>query len=213
MDVLRTEFRKKYFRSLVDFLKVEREDKVIYPPCGEIYSAFNYCPLSQLKVVILGQDPYHGPDQAHGLAFSIVSHETFPPSLRNIFKELQSDLGCPMPEYGSLEKWARQGVFLLNSCLTVEQGKPASHSGMGWEIFTDAVIRTVSKEKNNVVFILWGKFAESKAVFLDTSKHYVLKSSHPSPLSAHRGFLGSKPFSKTNEYLVGQGIEPIDWYL
>jgi len=211
---LSKEFDKEYMLALKDFLKKEYQSgKIIYPSGKEYFSAFNMTPFEKVKVVIIGQDPYHGPDQAHGLCFSVKEGIQFPPSLLNIFKELESDVGCNRPQNGSLIKWAKQGVLLLNSVLTVENGKAASHQGKGWEQFTDEVIRTLNQERENIVFILWGAYAQKKAAFVDRKKHFVIESPHPSPLSSHRGFFGSKPFSKANNYLKSKGIKPIDWSL
>ncbi|MGJ7032870.1 uracil-DNA glycosylase [Niabella hirudinis] len=209
---LAEEFQKPYFESLVQHLKMEKQaGKVIYPAGKNIFNAFNTTPFDQVKVLLLGQDPYHGPGQAHGLCFSVQKGVPPPPSLVNIYKELKADLGVPAPESGDLTHWAQQGVFMLNASLTVRAGEPMSHSKIGWATFTDAVIRKVSEHKTHVVFILWGKFAQEKAALIDASKHLILRSAHPSPLSAYNGFFGSRPFSKTNEYLVTQGIDPIDW--
>lgn len=208
------EFDKDYMTSLRAFLKAEKKaGKVIYPEGPEYFRAFELTPFDQVKVVILGQDPYHGPGQAHGLCFSVQQDVRIPPSLVNMYKELEQDLGIPAANHGYLEHWAAQGVLLLNSVLTVEQGRAASHQGKGWEQFTDEVIAQLNAEREGLVFILWGSYAQKKGNFIDTSKHLVLKSVHPSPLSAHRGFFGSRPFSKTNTYLEQQGLSPIDWQL
>ena len=188
--------------------------KIIYPPGPLIFNAFNQTPFSRVKVVILGQDPYHNPEQAHGLSFSVPNGIKPPPSLMNIYKEIQRDTGIPMPaEYGNLTKWAEQGVLLLNAILTVRANEPASHSKIGWMNFTDAVMKKISDEKKGVVFLLWGKFAQEKQLLIDETRHFVLKAAHPSPFSADKGFFGCKHFSKTNEILAGQGLEPIDWKL
>ncbi|SDC07983.1 uracil-DNA glycosylase [Niabella drilacis] len=209
---LEEEFQKPYFESLVQHLKTEKQaGKIIYPAGKNIFNAFNTTPFDHVKVLLLGQDPYHGPGQAHGLCFSVQKGVPPPPSLVNIYKELKADLGVPIPASGDLTHWAQQGVFMLNASLTVRAGEPMSHSKIGWATFTDAVIRKVSEHKTHVVFILWGKFAQEKASLIDASKHLILRSAHPSPLSAHNGFLGSRPFSKTNEYLAAHGIDPIDW--
>jgi uracil-DNA glycosylase len=209
---LKSEFTKPYFLQIVNFLKTEKEaGKVIYPPGKLIFNAFDSTPFDNVKVVILGQDPYHGPGQAHGLCFSVQDGVPPPPSLVNIYKEINSDIGAPIPRSGNLTKWANQGVLLLNATLTVRAAEANSHSKIGWQDFTNAVIRKVSEDKTNVVFLLWGKFAQDKQVLIDESKHLILKSAHPSPLSAHNGFLGNKHFSKTNEYLVKNGKDPIDW--
>jgi uracil-DNA glycosylase len=213
-EALQDEFSKEYFKHLKKFLKEEKAmGKKIYPLGKDIFAAFNLTPFDKVKVVLLGQDPYHGERQAHGLSFSVLDDVKAPPSLQNIFKELQEDLNIPIPKSGNLTKWAKQGVFLLNAILTVEAHKPASHQKKGWEEFTDAVIKTLSDKKKGLVFILWGKFAQSKAELIDTSKHYILQSTHPSPYSADRGFFGSKPFSKTNKILEKEGKKPIDWDL
>lgn len=213
-EVLEDEFKKPYFKQLVDHIKTEKEQgKVIFPPGSLIFNAFEKTPFEKVKVVILGQDPYHGPRQAHGLSFSVQKGVPEPPSLVNIFKELYDDVGVPIPKHGNLEKWAEQGVLLLNASLTVRAQEPMSHSKIGWHYFTDTVITKVSELKEHVVFILWGRFAQEKQKLIDTKKHYVIKSAHPSPLSAKNGFFGSRPFSKTNAYLVKHGIDPIDWSL
>ncbi|MGK2861593.1 MAG: uracil-DNA glycosylase [Chitinophagaceae bacterium] len=212
--ILQSEFDKPYFKNIPLHIKTEREQsKTIYPPGSFIFNAFNSTPFDKLKVVIIGQDPYHGPKQAHGLCFSVQNGIPPPPSLINIFKELKEDIGLMIPGHGNLTKWAQQGVFLLNASLTVRAGEPMSHSKIGWASFTDAVIKTISDHKKHVVFLLWGKFAQDKKVLIDESKHLILKAAHPSPLSAYAGFLGCKHFSKTNEYLVRNGIDPIDWSL
>lgn len=209
---LKEEFQKPYFESLAQHLKTEKQaGKVIYPAGKNIFNAFNTTPFDHVKVLLLGQDPYHGPGQAHGLCFSVQKGVPPPPSLVNIYKELKTDLGVPTPASGDLTHWAQQGVFMLNASLTVRAGEPMSHSKIGWATFTDAVIRKVSEHKTHIVFILWGKFAQEKAVLIDASKHLIIRSAHPSPLSAHNGFFGSRPFSKTNEYLTANGIDPIDW--
>lgn len=208
------EFEKDYMRELRAFLKEQHQKgKKIYPRGPDIFRAFNTTPFDSVKTVILGQDPYHGPGQAHGLSFSVPDGVPFPPSLQNIFKELHGDLGLPLPRTGNLQPWAEQGVLLLNAVLTVEHGKAASHQKKGWEIFTDAVIHRLAEEREGLVFVLWGSYAQKKAAFVDRKKHLVLESVHPSPLSAHRGFFGSKPFSKINWYLEKQGKKPIDWSL
>lgn len=213
-ELLHEEFKKPYFKNIVDHLKTERsQGKTIYPAGPNIFHAFDATPFQQVKVVILGQDPYHGPGQAHGLSFSVQPGVPPPPSLVNIYKELSEDVGIPIPRHGYLEKWAQQGVLLLNASLTVRAGEPMSHSKIGWEKFTDKVIETISAHKEHVVFLLWGKFAQSKAALIDGAKHLILRSVHPSPLSAHNGFFGSRHFSQTNQYLVKQGIDPIDWAL
>ena len=213
-EALKTEFGEPYFREVVQFLKFEKQaGKIIYPAGGNIFNAFNTTSFEKVKVVLLGQDPYHGKNQAHGLSFSVQRGVSPPPSLVNIYKELNSDLGVRIPAHGDLTHWAEQGVLLLNACLTVRAGEPASHARVGWQQFTDAVIRTVSDLKEHVVFLLWGKFAQEKQVLINEKKHLVLKAAHPSPYSADKGFFGCKHFSKTNEYLLRNGIEPIDWYI
>ena len=212
-DALAGEFGKPYFESLVRFLHKEKsEGKTIYPPGSQIFRAFDLTPVEDLKVVILGQDPYHGPGQAHGLSFSVSAGVPAPPSLKNIFKEIESDLGVRMSGYPDLEKWARQGVLLLNAVLTVRAGAAASHSKIGWEEFTDAVIRYISDNCEGVVFLLWGNFARSKSALIDHSRHHVLEAAHPSPL-ARGAFFGCRHFSQTNEILSAQGKAPIDWVL
>lgn len=212
-DALAGEFEKPYFASLVRFLHNEKsEGKKIYPPGSQIFKAFELTPVDNLKVVILGQDPYHGPGQAHGLSFSVPAGVPAPPSLKNIFKEIESDLGIRMSGYPNLEKWASQGVLLLNAVLTVQAGSAASHSKIGWEEFTDAVIRYISDNCDGVIFLLWGNFARSKSAFIDRSRHHILEAAHPSPL-ARGAFFGCRHFSKTNEILASQGKTPIDWML
>ncbi|MEQ8904052.1 uracil-DNA glycosylase [Ekhidna sp.] len=208
---LEPEFEKDYFKSLVSFLRDEYATKTIYPPGSKIFNAFDHCPFQKLKVVIVGQDPYHGPGQANGLCFSVADGVRQPPSLQNIFKEVQKDLGQPVPQSGNLERWADQGVLLLNATLTVEARKAGSHQNRGWEQFTDTVLQLVSDKKENIVFILWGAYAQKKGAFLDQQKHLILKSPHPSPFSAHSGFFGSKPFSRANQYLSSKGLTPINW--
>lgn len=213
-QVLNQEFKKNYFLQAVQHLKIEKgQGKTIYPPGKYIFNAFDTTPFDKVKVVILGQDPYHGPGQAHGLCFSVQKGVPPPPSLLNIFKELKEDIGMEIPSHGDLTHWATQGVFLLNASLTVRAGEPMSHSQIGWAPFTDAVIKTISQKKEHVVFLLWGKFAKEKISLIDTEKHLVLTAAHPSPLSAHNGFLGCKHFSTTNQYLIKNGIDPIDWHL
>ena len=212
--VLEDEFKKPYFRQIADHLKTEKEQgKIIYPPGSMIFNAFDKTPIDKVKVVILGQDPYHGPGQAHGLSFSVQKGVAPPPSLINIFKELHEDVGMPIPNHGNLEKWANQGVMLLNASLTVRAGDPMSHSKIGWHNFTDCVITKISELKEHVVFLLWGKFAQQKVELINTKKHHILKAAHPSPLSAKNGFFGCRHFSKTNTYLMKHGLDPIDWAL
>jgi uracil-DNA glycosylase len=211
---LQKEFSRDYFQQVVLHLKTERATgATIYPPGSQIFSAFELTPFDKVKAVIIGQDPYHGPGQAHGLSFSVQDGVATPPSLQNIFKELNTDLGMPIPKHGNLTKWATQGVLLLNAVLTVRAKEPGSHAKIGWMNFTDAVIKTISDQKENVVFMLWGRFAHEKQVLIDETKHHVLRAAHPSPLSAHNGFFGCKHFSITNELLVKDKIEPIDWSL
>ncbi|HET6557267.1 MAG TPA: uracil-DNA glycosylase [Prolixibacteraceae bacterium] len=208
---LAEEFEKPYFQQLTDFVKQEYASQTVYPPARLIFNAFEQCPFDKVKVVILGQDPYHGPGQAHGLCFSVNDGVDFPPSLRNIFKEVKEDTGSPIPTTGNLERWARQGVLLLNATLTVRAHQAGSHQKKGWEKFTDTAIHKVADQLQNVVFILWGNYAISKSEFIDSSKHLILKSVHPSPLSASRGFFGNRQFSAANDYLVRNGKEPINW--
>jgi len=208
---LQAEFEKDYFIRLTDFVRNEYKTTQIYPPGKLIFNAFNLCPFDKAKVVIIGQDPYHGPGQAHGLCFSVNDGVTFPPSLKNIFKEIQDDLGIPVPESGNLTRWAHQGVLLLNATLTVRAHLAGSHQKKGWEDFTDAAIRALAEQREHLVFILWGAYAQKKGAFIDRNKHLVLASAHPSPLSAYNGFFGNKHFSRANEYLKAHGIEPILW--
>ena len=212
-ELLKDEFEKDYFKNIVDFLhKEKREGKTIYPPGSLIFNAFDLTPLSNVKVVILGQDPYHGPNQAHGLSFSVPDNITPPPSLKNIYKELESDLGIKITKNGNLQEWAKQGVFLLNAVLTVRASEPTSHSNIGWHTFTDSVIKAISDNKEGVVFMLWGNFARSKRELIDKSKHLVLEAAHPSPL-ARGAFFGCKHFSQCNSYLIANGNTPINWNL
>ena len=210
-EVLAQEFEKDYFKKLSAFVHEEYRTHKIYPPAKLVFNAFDQCPFDQAKVVILGQDPYHGPDQAHGLCFSVNDGITFPPSLRNIFKELQQDVGKPIPTTGNLTDWARQGVLLLNATLTVRAGQAGSHQKKGWEEFTDAVIHQINTQKEHVVFILWGSYAIRKGEFIDQSKHLVLTSVHPSPLSASRGYFGNKHFSRANSFLKQHALGQINW--
>ncbi|MFI8491623.1 uracil-DNA glycosylase [Peribacillus butanolivorans] len=209
--LLEEEFKKNYYQELREFIKQEYSQQVIHPNQDDIFNALQFTSYKKVKVVILGQDPYHGPDQAHGLSFSVKPEVRIPPSLRNIFKELQSDLGCEVPDNGSLVKWADQGVLLLNTVLTVREGEAHSHRGKGWEIFTNQVIRLLNDRQKPVVFILWGRPAQTKIPLIDENRHKIITSVHPSPLSATRGFFGSKPFSKTNQLLKEMGESPIDW--
>lgn len=210
--VLAGEFEKPYFHQLIDFVKSEYAHHTCYPKGSEIFAAFDHCHFDDVKVVIIGQDPYHGPNQANGLCFSVNDGIPFPPSLYNIFREIESDLGKPLPKTGNLERWADLGVLLLNATLTVRKGEAGSHQKKGWETFTDAVIQKVSSEKEQVIFLLWGGFAQNKRALIDTSKHLILTSGHPSPLSANRGFwFGNKHFSKANDYLKSLGKKEIEW--
>ncbi|MEO7523071.1 MAG: uracil-DNA glycosylase [Ferruginibacter sp.] len=213
--ILKDEFNKAYFQQLVTFLKTEKVlGKKIYPPGKLIFNAFDQTPFEELRVVILGQDPYHGEGQAHGLSFSVPPGIKPPPSLVNIFKEIHKDLGIEMPpQYGNLLKWARQGVLMLNAALTVRAGEPFSHAKYGWAEFTDEVIKKISEEKTGIIFLLWGKFAQEKQALIDETKHFILKAAHPSPFSADKGFFGCNHFSKTNQLLMQQGLQPIDWKL
>lgn len=212
MPHLKEEFNQPYMSDLRKFLMARKKNgAVIYPKFSEIFRALNTTHFENVKVVILGQDPYHGPGQAHGLCFSVQEGTAFPPSLQNIFKELKSDLGIEAPQSGDLSRWAKQGVLLLNSVLTVEQGQAAAHQGKGWEKFTDKIIEVINSQKDHVAFILWGAYAQKKAAMVDRNRHFVIESPHPSPLSSHRGFFGSKPFSKVNDYLRMTGQSSIDW--
>lgn len=208
---LKEEFEKDYFLNLVQFVKHEYESQTIYPPGKLIFSAFDHCSFEDLKVVIIGQDPYHGPNQANGLCFSVADGIRQPPSLQNIFKEIKDDLNQPIPTSGNLERWASQGVLLLNATLTVRANTPGSHQDKGWEQFTDAVIKLISDKKENVVFLLWGAYAQKKGAIIDDKKHHVLSSAHPSPFAAYRGFFGNNHFSKTNAYLHELGVSEIEW--
>lgn len=209
--VLEDEFNKPYFQELKSFLVAEKSKYTVYPPGSRIFAAFDVTPFDNVKVVILGQDPYHGAGQAHGLCFSVPKGVQKPPSLLNICKELNTDLGIPIAKHGNLEKWAKQGVLLLNATLTVRANMAGSHQNRGWETFTNAAIEKLSEQKSGLIFILWGAYAQAKEQIIDTSKHHILKAPHPSPLSVHRGFFGCKHFSKTNELLIKQGKTPIDW--
>ena len=211
LETLRDEFESSYFSELKNFLKEEKKNYRIFPPGPQIFSAFNLTPLTAVKVVIIGQDPYHGKDQAHGLCFSVKEGIAVPPSLKNIYKELYSDLNIPISNSGNLTKWAMQGVLLLNATLTVREGEAGSHQGKGWEIFTDQVIRTVSDLRAGVVFLLWGKYAQDKQELIDEQKHFILKAPHPSPFSANRGFFGCHHFSEVNNILLENGLGSIDW--
>ena len=209
--VLQPEFDKPYFAELAEFVRAEYQTKKIFPPASLIFNAFDQCPFDEVKVVILGQDPYHGDGQANGLCFSVNDGIRFPPSLVNIFKEIETELGKPAPASGNLTRWAQQGVLLLNATLTVQAHQAGSHQGRGWEQFTDAVIRTLAEQKENLVFILWGAYAQSKAGFVDANRHLVLQSAHPSPFSVHRGFFGNNHFIKANNYLREKGLKEIEW--
>ena len=208
---LAEEFEKPYFVRLTDFVRQEYHTTTCYPPGRLIFNAFNLCPFDKVKVVIIGQDPYHGPGQAHGLCFSVNDGVLFPPSLRNIFKEIEDDLGTPMPASGNLTRWAEQGVLLLNATLTVRAHQAGSHQHRGWEEFTDAAIKALAEQREGLVFILWGSYAQKKGAFIDKTRHLVLASAHPSPLSAFHGFFGNKHFSRTNAYLIQHGETPINW--
>ena len=214
LDCLQGEFKKPYYRDLYQFVRQEYNTHVIYPPADDIFNAFHFTPLSKVKVLILGQDPYHGEHQAHGLCFSVLPDQPeLPPSLQNIYKELQDDLGCYIPNNGYLKKWADQGVLLLNTVLTVRAHQAGSHQGKGWEQFTDAIIHAVNAQERPIVYLLWGKPVQSKIPMLTNPKHLILTAPHPSPLSAYRGFFGCRHFSKTNEFLMKNGTEPIDWQI
>ena len=210
-NLLKEEVNKEYFKTLINYINEEYKEKTIYPKKTEVFNAFKYTDYTNVKVVILGQDPYHGTNQAEGLSFSVSNEVIKPPSLKNIFKELESDLGIPFPEYNSLKPWAKEGVLLLNAVLTVEEHKPASHANKGWETFTDEIIKILNKKEEPVVFILWGNYAREKKAYITNPIHYVIESPHPSPFSARNGFFGSKPFSKTNEFLKSKGIKEINW--
>ena len=210
-SLLTEEVNKEYFKELINYVNNEYKQKKIYPKKTEVFNAFKYTDYNNVKVVILGQDPYHGPNQAEGLSFSVSNEVLKPPSLKNIFKELESDLGIPFPEYNSLKPWAKEGVLLLNAVLTVEEHKPASHANKGWETFTDEIIKILNKKEEPVVFILWGNYAREKKTYITNPIHYIIESPHPSPFSARNGFFGSKPFSKTNEFLKSKGLKEINW--
>lgn len=210
-EQLQDEFEKEYFKGLTDFVRQEYQTKQIFPPARLIFNAFDHTPFDKVKVVILGQDPYHGDGQAHGLSFSVNDGVRTPPSLVNMYKEINRDLGTPIPQSGNLTRWAEQGVLLLNATLTVVAHNAGSHQGKGWETFTDTVIKKLATKRENIVFLLWGAYAQKKAAFIDPNKHLILKSVHPSPLSAHRGFLGCGHFSATNTYLESKGLDPIRW--
>lgn len=213
LDALRDEFRKPYYKKLFETVNQEYKTRLVFPPADDIFNAFHLTPLSKVKVVILGQDPYHNNGQAHGLCFSVKKGVDIPPSLVNIYQELHDDLGCTIPDHGYLTKWAEQGVLMLNTVLTVRAYQANSHRGIGWEEFTDAAILTLNSQDRPIVFILWGRPAQTKKRMLDNPKHLILEAAHPSPLSAHNGFFGSRPFSQTNEFLEEHGIQPIDWQI
>ena len=210
-SLLTEEVNKEYFKELINYVNNEYKQKTIYPKKTEVFNAFKYTDYNNVKVVILGQDPYHGPNQAEGLSFSVSNEVLKPPSLKNIFKELESDLGIPFPEHNSLKPWAKEGVLLLNAVLTVEEHKPASHANKGWETFTDEIIKILNKKEEPVVFILWGNYAREKKTYITNPIHYIIESPHPSPFSARNGFFGSKPFSKTNKFLKSKGLKEINW--
>lgn len=211
MELIRNESKKDYFKNIGEFVKKDSKEHKIFPPRKDIFKAFDSCPYEETKVIILGQDPYHGPGQAHGLSFSVPDDVDIPPSLKNIFKELKSDLGIEIPANGSLTGWAAQGILLLNTSLTVRQGQAGSHSSIGWQTFTDQVIEFLASNKEPLVFILWGAHARAKKKLIKNESHLILESAHPSPLSAYNGFFGSKPFSQTNEFLIRQDLAPINW--
>ena len=208
---LKEEYNKDYFKSIINLVNTEYKNNICYPPKNEIFNAFRLTPYENVKVVIIGQDPYHGPNQAEGLSFSVSNEVLKPPSLKNIFKELESDLKIPFPEHNSLIPWTKEGVLLLNAVLTVEENKPTSHANIGWERFTDEIIKIINNKKDPVVFILWGNYAKKKKELITNKKHLIIESAHPSPFSAHHGFFGSKPFSKTNKFLKENNIKEIDW--
>ncbi len=213
LEALKDEFKKDYYKQLFEKVNEEYRTRLIFPPANDIFNAFHLTPLKDVKVVILGQDPYHGNNQAHGLCFSVKPEVEIPPSLVNIYKELQDDLGCTIPGHGYLVKWAKQGVLMLNTVLTVRAHQANSHGGIGWEEFTDAAIRVLNTQDRPIVFILWGRPAQMKKAMLNNPKHLILEAPHPSPLSSYRGFFGSRPFSKTNQFLEANGVEPIDWQI
>ena len=213
LEALKDEFKKDYYKQLFEKVNEEYRTRLIFPPANDIFNAFHLTPLKDVKVVILGQDPYHGNNQAHGLCFSVKPEVEIPPSLVNIYKELHDDLGCTIPDHGYLVKWAKQGVLMLNTVLTVRAHQANSHRGIGWEEFTDAAIRVLNTQDRPIVFILWGRPAQMKKAMLDDPKHLILEAPHPSPLSSYRGFFGSRPFSKTNQFLEANGVEPIDWQI
>ena len=211
LPYLQQEFEQEYFRKLVDFVKQQYQNEVCYPKGSQIFAALDYCPFEKVKVVIIGQDPYHGVSQANGLCFSVNDDQKLPPSLKNIFKEIESDLGLSSPNNGNLERWAKQGVLLLNSILTVQKNSPGSHQNKGWEIFTNKIIQSISENKKQVVFMLWGSYAQQKGLIIDANKHKILQAPHPSPFSVHRGFFGCKHFSQANAFLQSTHQKTIDW--
>lgn len=214
LEAMQDEFQKTYYKELYQFVKEEYDSTLVFPPADDIFNAMHFTPLNEVKVLLLGQDPYHNVNQAHGLSFSVLPSQTkLPPSLQNIYKELQEDLGCYIPNNGYLKKWADQGVLLLNTVLTVRAHQPNSHQGKGWEKFTDAIIQAVNAQDRPIVYLLWGKPAQRKIPMLTNSKHLILKAAHPSPLSAHNGFFGCKHFSQANEFLKANGVDPIDWQI
>ena len=213
LEALKDEFKKDYYKQLFEKVNEEYRTRLIFPPANDIFNAFHLTPLKDVKVVILGQDPYHGNNQAHGLCFSVKPEVEIPPSLVNIYKELHDDLGCTIPDHGYLVKWAKQGALMLNTVLTVRAHQANSHRGIGWEEFTDAAIRVLNTQDRPIVFILWGRPAQMKKAMLNNPKHLILEAPHPSPLSSYRGFFGSRPFSKTNQFLEANGVEPIDWQI
>ena len=213
LEALKDEFKKDYYKQLFEKVNEEYRTRLIFPPANDIFNVFHMTPLKEVKVVILGQDPYHGNNQAHGLCFSVKPEVEIPPSLVNIYKELHDDLGCTIPDHGYLVKWAKQGVLMLNTVLTVRAHQANSHRGIGWEEFTDAAIRVLNTQDRPIVFILWGRPAQMKKAMLNNPKHLILEAPHPSPLSSYRGFFGSRPFSKTNQFLEANGVEPIDWQI
>ena len=213
LEAVKDEFKKDYYKQLFEKVNEEYRTRLIFPPANDIFNAFHLTPLKDVKVVILGQDPYHGNNQAHGLCFSVKPEVEIPPSLVNIYKELQDDLGCTIPGHGYLVKWAKQGVLMLNTVLTVRAHQANSHRGIGWEEFTDAAIRVLNTQDRPIVFILWGRPAQMKKAMLNNPKHLILEAPHPSPLSSYRGFFGSRPFSKTNQFLEANGVEPVDWQI
>lgn len=212
-DILKDEYQKEYFKILIEKVKNEYKNKIIYPTYENLFTAFKNTPYNDIKVVIIGQDPYHGDNEAHGLSFSVMEGVKIPPSLKNIYKELSTDLNIKIPETGNLTPWSKQGVLMINAILTVEKDKPASHKNIGWEQFTDSVIKIINEKETPVVFILWGNFAKTKKILITNPKHLIIESTHPSPFSARNGFFGSKPFSKTNDFLIENNLKPINWQI